>query len=180
MRPCGTGTPTHWENRRGEGRPPSGGRKGPSADPGVGAAVARVAGAADAGNPLAKGSSWSSRDLACSPLSFASLRSSRVGEGDEARVSSPLGPSSCALVGVSAVGTLSELFQARLSCARTGPGEGGGGPGAGSACNPAGKGLWLVIQNAKDLAQVGNARARQPAQIEQFPGRRGLRTADPS
>lgn len=123
-RPCGTGPPTHRENGRGEGRPPSWGRKGPSADPGVGAAVARVAGAVDAGNLLAKGSSSNSRDPPRSPLSSPSLRSSRVREGDEARVSSPLGPSSCALVCVSAVGTLSELFQARLSCSGTGPGGG--------------------------------------------------------
>lgn len=69
------------------------------------------------------------------------------------------------------MGTPLPVFPGWLSCAPKGPREGGGGPGAGSACNPAGKGSYLVIQSASGLAQTGNARARR-APVEQSGRRR--------
>lgn len=91
-----------------KGDSPSERRMSPSADPGVGATVTRVAGAMDAGHLLATSPSLRSRD----PPRIPPILSSRVGEGAKARVSSPPSPRPCAPVGVLPWEPLYEFSQA--------------------------------------------------------------------
>lgn len=79
FQPTTTSTTTRRTGKA-KGGSPSESRKGPCADPGVGATVARVAGAMDAGHLLATGPSSRSRDPLRSPNSSLSLHSSKVGK----------------------------------------------------------------------------------------------------